>query len=419
MFDPSFDHSPTGPMQEARVFLRGVRQLARAEGVGILAAGPRWLGQDGAPFPIDPAALDLDQTSRVFPQGYGATLPFLLVVPIPTLEPSKPVWLILWDDIARSELAAHILLARITELIMHAAMARRRAFEEHRKSLVERASATARIGIWSCSLPDEALTWTEGVYDIFELERGCFIDRTTTLRMYTPDSARQMQALRAEAIANLGDFHFDAEIITAKGNQRWMRITATVDGAEGKARSIFGMKQNITEEKLLADRTRLLAETDTLTGLANRSLFKARIEDLHGRRNGISVGALLLIDLDNFKVINDTLGHAQGDACLVEAGRRLRQCVPASALVARIGGDEFAILTAGEETLNLDRLSERIIQAFETPFSLGGQTRRVGASLGLARRAEQDADALYRNADTALYAAKSAGRGTWRIYHAA
>ncbi|KKB84076.1 hypothetical protein VW29_12275 [Devosia limi DSM 17137] len=294
-----------------------------------------------------------------------------------------------------------------------------RAADRHRQCLLERASATARIGIWSCTLPEERLTWTNGVYDLFELPRGSLIRRGGTLEMYAPESARQMLALRAEAIATCGDFNFDAQITTAKGNQRWMRITATVDGVDGIARRIFGMKQNITEEKHMAERMRLLAQTDVLTGLANRSLFNARLEDLHGQRNGVPVGALVLIDLDDFKAINDTLGHVHGDACLIKAGERLRHCAPAGALVARIGGDEFAILTDGRDHVDVERLSTTIIGAFEHPIQLGLQQHRVGASLGIAMRAAQDADTLYRDADAALYAAKSAGRGTWRLFSAA
>lgn len=400
-------------------FLKSIRGLAGVMGAGIMAPDQRWFMHDGAFVPpgLDPALFGA--SSIVVPHDLGEALPFLLVAPIPTFDVNKPLWLVLWDDMPRSDLAGQILLSRITELVSHAAMARRRSAETHRQHLVERASATARIGIWSCSLPDEQLSWTRGVYDIFEMPHNTPLSRATTLQLYKPESARQMQVLRAEAIATLGDFSFDAEIITARGNHRWMRITATVDGADGRARSIFGMKQNITEEKQLAERTRILAETDTLTGLANRSLFQARLDDLHGRQGGVPAGALLLIDLDNFKRINDSLGHAQGDACLLATGQRLRQCAPASALVARIGGDEFAIITDGRERHDLDAISAAIIEAFNQPFLLAGEAHHVGASIGIAPRLEQDADALYRNADTALYAAKSAGRGTWRQFRAA
>lgn len=395
-------------------FLGRLRKLAQCAGACLLETD-QWIAHDGALPPSDLPLSLFQDFAQVFSEGTHSHAAFLLIAPIPTIHEDRQLWLVLWDTQPRSEIASHVLLARVTELVGQSAMAGRRAAERHRQSLLERASATARIGIWSCSLPDEQLTWTNGVYDLFELPRGSLIDRAVTLAMYAPESARQMQALRADAISTCGDFNFDAEIMTAKGNARWMRITATVDGIGGRARRIFGMKQNITEEKHAAERTRILAQTDALTGLANRSLFNARIEDLHGQRNGVPVGALILVDLDNFKAINDTLGHANGDTCLIKAGERLRQCAPPGALVARIGGDEFAILTDGRKHVDLERLSMNIIGAFEHPIQLGMQQQRVGASLGIATRGSQDADNLYRDADAALYSAKSAGRGTWRV----
>jgi diguanylate cyclase (GGDEF)-like protein len=406
------------PSADLRSFLERLRRHTGMAGVALLGPGAQWLEVAGEapPAGISPDLLGSCGTITFETDPFAR---FLITVPVPTIDPEKPRWLVLWDTTPRPEATAHLLLARLTELVSHAAMERRRAFEVHRQHLIERASATARIGIWSCSLPDEKLVWTDGVYDLFELPRGSEIDRAQILKMYTPESARRMGELRAHAIATLGDFNFDAEIITTSGQRRWMRITATVDGVDGKARRIFGMKQNITEEKLLAERTRRLAETDALTGLANRSLFQARLDDLHGAISGSPVDSLVLVDLDRFKSINDELGHAQGDACLVEAGRRLIACSPPGTLVARIGGDEFAILTDTNARLDTDALCAAIVSAFERPFQLAGQPRRIGASLGIARRSDHDADTLYRNADTALYQAKSAGRGTWRRFNAA
>lgn len=396
-------------------FLARLRLCAGTAGAGLVAGDMRWLDVDGAAPPTGMTP-DLFGASGHVAATDAPLARFVLVVPVPAINPDMTHWIVLWDARPREQAMANLLLARVTELVSHAAMQRRRAAELHRQRLIERASATARIGIWSCSLPDETLVWTDGVYDLFELPRGSTIDRKQILRMYAPDSARQMQDLRAHAIATLGDFNFDAEITTATGQHRWMRITATVDGKNGRARRIFGMKQNITEEKLLAERTKRLAETDALTGLANRSLFQARLDDLHGNESGKPVGALLLVDLDRFKAINDELGHAQGDACLVEAARRLADRCPPGALVSRLGGDEFAILTDSGANIDVNALGAHIVDAFSHPFNLGGASRTIGASVGIAHRREHDADTLYRNADAALYEAKSAGRGTWRIH---
>lgn len=408
----------TGSLAADRAFLKRLRDLTGMAGAALVAKDGRAVERDGEQpqSGFDP---DLLGPSGLVTVTDDAIARSMTVIPVPGIDLDKPYWLLLWAPQARPIAEANLLLARVTELVAHAAMARRRAAEVHRQHLIERASATARIGIWSCSLPDETLTWSDGVYDLFELPRGSRIDRGQALKMYTPESAERMQVLRAHAIATLGDFNFDAEIITTTGKRRWMRITATVDGSNGRARKIFGMKQNITEEKLLAEQTRRLAETDTLTGLANRSLFQARLDDLHGAAGGTPVGALLLVDLDRFKSINDEMGHAQGDACLIEAGRRLTASCPPGTLVARIGGDEFAIVTDLPHATDNQALCARIVEAFAAPFMLAGEPRPIGASVGMAVRGHHDVDALYRNADLALYAAKSAGRGTWRQFTAA
>jgi diguanylate cyclase (GGDEF)-like protein len=396
-------------------FLNRLRQFTGMAGVGLIGEGARWIGFSGEAPPTGVEA-DLFGPANVIATGDDPAARFLLCVCIPGFAPHRPLWLLLWDRVERPANEAHRLLAQVTELASHAAMQRRLSLENQRRLLLERASKTARIGMWSCTLPEDNLVWTAGVYDLFELPHDAPLDRRQIVSMYTPDSARRLAELRSHAIATLGEFHLDAEIITATGKHRWMRITAAVDGVDGQPRLLLGMKQDITEERLMSERTRRLAETDALTGLANRAQFQARLEDLGAEA---PIGSLLLIDLDRFKSINDDLGHAQGDACLVEAGRRLAACSPPGALVARIGGDEFAIVTDARVPVDEVALCDRIIGAFEEPFNLGTQSRKVGASLGIARPQGLPADLLYRNADIALYQAKSAGRATWRLFTAA
>ncbi|WP_269140744.1 diguanylate cyclase domain-containing protein [Oryzicola mucosus] len=215
---------------------------------------------------------------------------------------------------------------------------------KHSRKIFDRASAAARIGVWECELPAETLRWTDVVYDIFDLPRDFDITRGKTLALYSEESARELKRLRDKAIEERSGFTMDAEIVTEKGNKRWMRITATVECDGEMPQRIFGMKQDITEEKNLADRTRYLAEFDVLTGLANRSRFQSMLAEVgeivfpHQRAD-----ALLLIDMDGFKSINDSYGHAAGDDCLKEAGQRLLTICEDARLVSRIGGDEFAV----------------------------------------------------------------------------
>jgi diguanylate cyclase (GGDEF)-like protein len=158
---------------------------------------------------------------------------------------------------------------------------------------------------------------------------------------------------------------------------------------------------------------------DPLTGLANRSLFRDRLEHLLSARSSGVTATLMMIDLDRFKAINDSFGHGAGDRMLIEVARRLVQCVRPDDTVARIGGDEFAVLLSSDAAAGTDILvADRIIAGFEVAFEVAGAPRTVAVSLGIANgRAGETSDELMREADVALYAAKAAGRGRHAQYH--
>ncbi|MGD9509822.1 MAG: EAL domain-containing protein, partial [Geminicoccaceae bacterium] len=181
-----------------------------------------------------------------------------------------------------------------------------------------------------------------------------------------------------------------------------------------------GIATDVTAEVGALERARYLAHHDALTGLANRVLLQERLEEIAARSQRRAIAAAVLcLDLDGFKAINDTMGHAAGDRLLVECGERLRQCVRASDTVARQGGDEFAILQSDVgRPAEIESLCRRVVDAVAMPFDLGGQPAQVTVSIGIAVMPEDghDADHLLQRADMALYRAKSGGRNQFCFY---
>ncbi len=303
---------------------------------------------------------------------------------------------------------------RLRVAAQEALIAEQAAELDHFRKIFARASEAAQIGVWECELADNSLRWTDVVYDIFDLPRGSMPTREASLALYTPESRAEMERRRSRAIAERSSFTFDAEIVTAKGVQKFMRITAQVECEAGVPVRIFGMKQDITAEKRAVDRLRHLAAFDEMTGLPNRAQFQEKLAEQAGAD---ALAALLLVDLDGFKQVNDSHGHIVGDACLREAAARLSATCDSADLVARIGGDEFAVLVgAGFDLKSIADLARAITAAMAQPFLLDGRSHALGASVGIALAADATPAELFVNADTALYAAKSGGRGTFRIF---
>lgn len=175
-------------------------------------------------------------------------------------------------------------------------------------------------------------------------------------------------------------------------------------------------EQALTDLAAQAEQLRAMAFTDPLTGLANRAVFNAELNSALKEPRLKSVDVLLL-DLDDFKEVNDILGHHAGDVMLVEVARRLRGCVPTADVVARLGGDEFVVLLTA--CPDADSIAECIVRCLHMPFSIEGSMMRPSLSLGLASigRDARGASELLREADIAMYAAKAAGKNRFLRFH--
>jgi diguanylate cyclase (GGDEF)-like protein/PAS domain S-box-containing protein len=286
-----------------------------------------------------------------------------------------------------------------------------------RVRLYDQALNHAGIGAWECELETERLIWTPGVHDIFGYPIGNPLRRANIVDLYIDESRRNMELARAEVIRCGRAVTLDTEIRTWRGERRWMRLSINTEGNNGRPRRIFGAKQDITSDRQAMESLRRQAETDPLTGLANRSVFQARYREVVGDSlNHGFASALALIDLDRFKDLNDTLGHAAGDACLCEVARRLGQAFHRAGLVARLGGDEFAIiLHAPTDPARIAHVLRQTVVMLSRPLFWNGLRLEVGASIGVAlvgRPHRRRITELFAEADIALYDAKAAGRNT-------
>jgi diguanylate cyclase (GGDEF)-like protein/PAS domain S-box-containing protein len=198
------------------------------------------------------------------------------------------------------------------------------------------------------------------------------------------------------------------------GSPMWARVSAVRLHLPPDPAATLLQVEDITARREAERRIAHMARHDALTDLPNRTLFRERLDALLGA----GAGAILWLDLDRFKVVNDTLGHAAGDALLCEVARRLRGVLQAGDTIARLGGDEFAVLLADGDPLAASRAAAALIEAMQEPVTVAGRPMHVGVSIGvvLSPCHGGDADTLMARADRALYSAKAAGRSTFRLY---
>jgi diguanylate cyclase (GGDEF)-like protein/PAS domain S-box-containing protein len=207
--------------------------------------------------------------------------------------------------------------------------------------------------------------------------------------------------------------HCDGGIVTVLVNAAAVRDEVSADVV------VEGTVVDITERKLTESQLRVHAERDELTGLVNRRAFRAITEDAiaAAEANAMhALPALLMFDLDGFKAVNDNLGHAAGDELLCEVAKRVHGVLRTGDTLARIGGDEFAILCQVAEAANLDLIAGKVLAAVAAPYEFDSKAT-VGASIGIAAFPAhgRDYDALLAAADAAMYAAKRAGKGCFRF----
>ncbi|WP_321530804.1 EAL domain-containing protein [uncultured Desulfuromonas sp.] len=237
-----------------------------------------------------------------------------------------------------------------------------------------------------------------------------------------PEDIKDTLSRRNIACANrLHSIVCEKRYIRKDGSVFWAQLSSTwFFDDNGNPLYTVPVIQDITRRKEAEQRIRELAYYDSLTGLANRTLFNDRLDQVMARsRRRQSRFALMFLDLDRFKGVNDTLGHAVGDAMLRQAAERLTSCLRENDTVARLGGDEFVIILSDYKgDANLPRVADKILKSLSSPFDLGVREVYSSTSIGIAIYPEDGDEAtdLLRHADMAMYAAKESGGDTFRFY---
>ncbi len=238
-----------------------------------------------------------------------------------------------------------------------------------------------------------------------------------------PDDREQMRLARQQHLDWLTPSYVNEHRVRCKnGSWKWVLSRGMVISRDpqGRALRMIGTHTDITERKSAEALIWAQAHFDPLTGLPNRRMMRERLEqEIKKCRRDQRRLALLFVDLDHFKEVNDTLGHDQGDLLLVEAARRIRHCLRETDTVARMGGDEFTVLMTDLE--NADRLEgvlQKILDTLSTAFVLSHEQVFISASVGVTIYPDDasDIEGLLKNADQALYAAKGAGRNRYRFF---
>ncbi len=304
---------------------------------------------------------------------------------------------------------------------------RKRAEEALRSSEANLAEAQriAQLGSWEWDLKTDEVWWSDEAYRIYGFESSQFSPTLKTMEeLFHPDDRHLFSEILYDSSPKTNSYDFEHRIVRPNGEVRWIHRRGEVVRGEGgeEVLRIIGTDHDVTEHKRAEERLHYQATHDLLTGLPNRSLFEDRLKYALRRTSGRRgrMAAVLFMDLDSFKVVNDSLGHKLGDRLLVAAGERFRGCLRPEDTLARFGGDEFVVLVDDfENPEDAVRVAQRIIGAYREPFVLEGQEVFIKPSIGISlvstRTASTSSEELLRDADIAMYRAKEEGLG-YRVF---
>ena len=302
---------------------------------------------------------------------------------------------------------------------------RKHAEEALRRSETSLADAQriARLGSWEWDLKTGEVWWSDEAYRIYGFEPHQFSPTLDTIaEVFHPEDRHLLRATIDDASHKDEPYDFEHRIVRPDGEVLWVhRRSEVVRGERGETLRIIGTIRDITEQRALEERLHYQALHDPLTDLPNRRLFMDCLKQAlrRTRRQKERKIAVLFMDLDNFKVVNDSLGHEVGDQLLVAVSQRLQGCLRTGDVAARLGGDEFTVLMEGVSTTrDAEEAAERIIRELRAPFSIEGHLLFATTSIGivLSEAAGREPSDLLRAADIGLYRAKDKGKARYEVF---
>jgi diguanylate cyclase (GGDEF)-like protein/PAS domain S-box-containing protein len=295
-----------------------------------------------------------------------------------------------------------------------------RTMADSERALAE-AQRLAQFGSWTFDPANREAVWSEETYRIFGLDpsRRAIGGADFRALVHEEDRERYMRLID-KALGDGQEFDTEYRVALPSGAVRWVHALAQpIARAQGEGRLLRGMVMDITQRKATEERIRRMAHFDELTGLPNRNLLMQLLRHAVSKaQRGVPL-AVLFIDLDGFKSVNDSRGHEIGDALLAAFAQRLGRALRMSDTAARLGGDEFVVVIDDfEGRTQVEAVAQRILLAAATPFQMNGHDCLVSASIGIAIHgpASSDVDSLVKNADTAMYAAKNNGKNGYRFH---
>lgn len=289
----------------------------------------------------------------------------------------------------------------------------------------KRSQYFARIGTWDWEVDTDRLYWSDAIFGMFGFKIG---EVTPSYALFCscvhPDDRAKVRAGELRCLETGENHDEEYRVVWPDGTIRWLRETGNVVKNDHDAMiKMMGVVRDITEEKASASYLQHLAHFDPLTGLPNRLVLEERLSEAleHARATTTRV-ALVFVDLNGFKAINDRYGHAAGDRVLITTATRLKRILRVSDTVARIGGDEFVVILQGlAPGLNLQdearNICQKIFIELSPPITIGNEQRHIGTSLGVAVFPDHapSMDRLLHIADLAMYEAKRSGNNQYRL----